>query len=373
MQRQRVLPAAAIFAYEGPVHLQTLTANSILRQWLALLGFSVIAYLAGRLLSAGVLAVARSLTRKTDAPSDDAFVEAANRPSRLLFSVLLFRHLVTYIHLSTELDLVVDRSVFTLLVVAIAWFIIRALSVMSGWAQEHLPRESAFEPRNRAVRTQLSILRRIAGVVVTVVSVAIVLVQFDFVRNVGLSLLASAGLATVVVGLAAQRSLAGIIAGLQLSITQPVRIGDTVKIEKEVGTVEEINLTFVVVRIWDRRRLIVPISRFLEQPFENWTIGELSMLGTVMLPVSYATPVDKVRAELQRLCEGDHDWDKKTCELVVVEVGETSMMLRALVSSANASKNFELRCRLREKLVLFLRELDSGLYLKRPSELAIAR
>ncbi len=349
------------------MHLQTLTANSLLWQWLALLAFSVLAYAAGRLLSAAVLRVARSFARQTETPSDDAFVEAANRPSRLLFGVLLFRHLVTYIHLTTELDLVVDRSVFTLLVVAIAWFIIRALGVMAGWAQEHLPRESAFEPRNRAVRTQLSILRRIAGVVVTVVSVAIVLMQFDFVRSVGLSLLASAGLATVVVGLAAQRSLAGIIAGLQLSITQPVRIGDTVKIEKEVGTVEEINLTFVVVRVWDRRRLIVPISRFLEQPFENWTIGEPGMLGTVMLPVSYATPVEKVRAELQRICADDADWDKKTCELVVVEMEATTMTLRALVSSANAAKNFELRCRLREKLVLFLRELDDGLYLKHPA------
>ncbi|MEO6418652.1 MAG: mechanosensitive ion channel domain-containing protein, partial [Polyangiaceae bacterium] len=241
-----------------------------------------------------------------------------------------------------------------------------------AWAQEHLPRESAFEPQNRAVRTQLSILRRIAGVVVTVVSVAIVLMQFDFVRNVGLSLLASAGLATVVVGLAAQRSLAGVIAGLQLSITQPVRIGDTVKIEKEVGTVEEINLTFVVVRIWDRRRLIVPISRFLEQPFENWTIGEPGMLGTVMLPVSYATPVEKVRAELERFCESDKDWDKNTCVLAVFEMGESSMTLRALVSSTNATRNFALRCRVREQLVLFLRELDDGIYLTRAAPVPAA-
>jgi small-conductance mechanosensitive channel len=285
--------------------------------------------------------------------------------SLALLGVLVGRHFVPRLHLSGDLEIVLDHLIYTLLVVSIAWFLIRAIRVLWIWAEGHLPQEAEHEPRNRAIRTQLAILRRIADVLVTVVSVAIVLMQFAFVRSVGLSLLASAGLATVVVGLAAQRSLSGVIAGLQLSITQPVRIGDTVKIEKEVGTVEEINLTFVVVQTWDRRRLIVPISRFLEQPFENWTIGESATLGTVMLPVSYRTPIDQVRAALRRICEGDDAWDKKTCELVLTEIGETSMTLRASVSSASAAENFELRCRVRENLIIFLCQLDGGIYLTR--------
>src|SRR6185503_3018794 len=166
--------------------------------------------------------------------------------------------------------------------------------------------------------------------VVVVFATSIVLVQFEFVRSVGLSLLASAGLAGIVVGFAAQRSLAGIIAGLHLSITQPIRIGDSVMIEKEFGTIEEINLTYVVVRLWDDRRLVVPISRFLEHSFENWTKTTPELTGTVMLAVDYTAPVELIRKELERLCQGNEDWDGRTCSLQVVDVTDVAMTLRAL-------------------------------------------
>ncbi|HCF59138.1 MAG TPA: mechanosensitive ion channel protein MscS, partial [Myxococcales bacterium] len=203
----------------------------------------------------------------------------------------------------------------------------------------------------------------IASVTVYVVAAALVLTQFEAVRNLGMSLLASAGIAGIVVGLAAQKTISSLLAGIQLSITQPIRIGDSIVVEGEFGTVEEIHLTYVVVRVWDLRRLIVPITRFLDAPFQNWTKVSPEIMGTVELFADYSVPIDQVRAELGRFCEAHPAWDKKVCNLQVTAVSERTVTLRALVSSENAGKSSELRNAVREQLVKFLQQLDGGRYL----------
>ena len=189
------------------------------------------------------------------------------------------------------------------------------------------------------------------------------LLQFEAVRNVGVSLLASAGLAGLVVGLAAQKSISTLLAGIQLSITQPVRIGDTVIVENEWGWIEEITLTYVVVKVWDLRRLVVPMSHFLDKPFQNWSKVSPEILGTAELFVDYRTDVAAVRAELARLLRDESQglWDGRAQGLQVTGFSERTMTLRALVSAADAGKAFDLRCLVREKLIAYLQRQPAGL------------
>jgi len=332
-------------------------------QWLGLALLIVGAYIAGRAFGAIVVEVGRRLALRTETPSDDQLVLAARRPLRLVLAITIFSQLVDNLNLTREVMLIQHHVAFTMLVVAIAWFVIRAMRVGTRWAVEGMPSESQYDVKQRVYRTQMALLQRIGSVIVTAVSTAVVLMQFEFVRNVGLSLLASAGLAGIVLGVAAQKSLAGVIAGIQISLTQPIRIGDTVKIEGENGIIEEINLTYVVVRLWDQRRLVVPIARFLDQPFENWSKVSPELLGTVLIAADYTTPVELVRAEFERLCREHPAWDRRSCELEVVESGERSITLRGVVSAANPSKIWKLRCDLREQILAYLRRLDGGIHL----------
>lgn len=337
--------------------------GNALWQWIGLLVVTVASYLAARVLAALLLSVAGRIAKGTKTQAGNVLVRAARRPVRLVLFVVFVKQVLPELHLTAAVENVVEHVGYTLLVIATAWFVIRAINVGTRWAEERLPPESQADMRQRSVQTQLAILRRIATVVVAVVSIAVGLVQFEFVRNLGISLLASASLAGVVLGFAAQRSLAGIIAGIQLSLSQPMRIGDAVVVEKEFGFLEEINLTYVVVRLWDQRRLVVPMSRFLEQPFENWSRISGDLLGSVFIVVDFRTPVQLVREELLRVCQGHEDWDRRLCTLVVFESTERGMTLRALVSSSSATRLAQLRFDVRERLIAFLRDLEKGRFL----------
>jgi len=189
-----------------------------------------------------------------------------------------------------------------------------------------------------------------------------VLMSFDEFRQLGTGILASAGLVGLVVGFAAQKTLGNLLAGIQLAITQPIRLDDVVIVEGEWGRIEEITLTYVVVRIWDLRRLVLPIGYFLERPFQNWTRVSADILGTVFLYVDYTVPVDAIRAELERIVQGSKDWDGEVCGVQVTDTSAQGIELRALVSAADASKAWDLRCAVREQLVAFLqREYPAAL------------
>jgi small-conductance mechanosensitive channel len=215
----------------------------------------------------------------------------------------------------------------------------------------------------RRVRTQAALLRRLASVAIGFVATAIILLQFDFVRSVGVSLLASAGVLGVVLGFAAQRSLAALIGGIHFSLAQPVRIGDQVVVEGDFGEIEAIHLTYVVVCVWDKRRLILPISYFLDKPIENWTHSTTDLLGTIYLKVGFTLPLEALRNELRRACEADPLWDNQTCTLQATDSDATTVTVRALVSAGNASKLFTLRCNVRERLLRFVQSYDDGRHL----------
>lgn len=332
-------------------------------EWLAVALAAGASYVTGLLLAWVALAIARRLVRPARGTGDAVVFDAAGRPLRILLASVVFRQSVRALHVATDVSGVVEHATFTLIVFTIAWFAIRAFRFGVDWASERLPSEPDHEIRHRVLRTQLTILRQMATAVIVVVTIGAVLIQFAFVRNVGLSLLASAGLVGIVFGFAAQKSLTGLIGGIQLSITQPIRIGDTVVIEKELGTVEQIHLTFVVVRLREQRMLVVPVARFLDTSFENWTIAAPDVVGSVLLSVDFTTPVEAVRAALAGACAEHDGWDGKTCSLEVTDATERTMTLRALVSSADAEKNWALRCFVRERLLAFLGKLDGGTHL----------
>ncbi len=208
----------------------------------------------------------------------------------------------------------------------------------------------------RTVHTQVNVIVRLLVFTVLVIAAASVLMTFDRVRQVGVSLLASAGIAGVVIGFAAQRSIATIIAGIQIAITQPIRVDDVVIVENEWGWIEEITLTYVVVRIWDLRRLILPITHFIEKPFQNWTRISADILGTVYIYTDYTMPAEPLRKELCRLLDENPLWDRKVCVLRVTNASDKTVEMRALMSTEDSSKGWELRCHVREKLIEFVQK-----------------
>jgi small-conductance mechanosensitive channel len=208
----------------------------------------------------------------------------------------------------------------------------------------------------RSVHTQYDIMAKIGTTVTVILALACILMTFDQVRQLGAGILASAGIVGIIVGFAAQRSLGTLFAGIQIALTQPIRLDDVLIVEGEWGRVEEITLTYVVVRIWDERRLVLPITYFIEKPFQNWTRVSAQLLGTVYLRVDATVPVEEIRAEVKRICENDERWDGRVAGLVVTDAGERSIELRALISAADSGKAWDLRCHVREQLVAFVRE-----------------
>ena len=233
------------------------------------------------------------------------------------------------------------------------------------------------DPLTRKHITQARLMRRVSQVLIALIAVAVAMMTLPGIRQYGVSLFASAGAAGIVVGLAARPLLSNLLAGIQIAITQPVKIEDSVVINGEWGWVEDITSTYLVVRIWDWRRLIVPLSWFLEQPFQNWTRESSSIIGSVHLFVDYRTPVDVLRKEVQRFAQESKLWDKNVINLQVVEATAEAIQLRILATASDASRTWDLRCELREKTIAFLKERypeclpRRRLYLSHESEPAV--
>jgi small-conductance mechanosensitive channel len=332
-------------------------------QWLGLVVAALAAYGLARLLAALAVRGGASFARHTPRAADAAIVDAARRPLRIIFWAIIFEVLLQPAQLTTAVK---DDSIHvsrTLLVIGIAWLLLRALGVWVRLLDSGVARQGYDAIARRRVRTQAALLRRIASVAIGFVAVSLILVQFDFVRNVGISLLASAGVLGVVFGFAAQRSLSALVGGIQFSLAQPVRIGDQVVVEGDFGEIEAIHLTYVVLRVWDKRRLILPITYFLEKPIENWTHSTTDLVGTVFLKVGFTLPLEALRAELRRVCGADPLWDGQTCVLEATDSDASTVTARALVSSANASQLWTLRCHVRERLLAFIQSYDEGRHL----------
>jgi small-conductance mechanosensitive channel len=256
--------------------------------------------------------------------------------------------------LSPEYAGIASKLTSIALVLAVAGFLSRSVTVLvdTSLLRFDLTAENNLEARKASTRFQL--IARVLYVVIGIFAISAILMMFDEVRHIGASLLASAGLAGIVVGFAAQKTLANLFAGFQLAFSQPVRQDDVVVVEGEWGRVEEITLTFVIVRIWDDRRLVLPLSYFIDKPFQNWTRSSSEITGSVLFWVDYSFPVTKGRTALKEIIESSPLWDKRFWNLQVSDTSERSLQLRVLATSANSSMSWDLRCEIREKFTAFI-------------------
>ncbi|TVP45603.1 MAG: mechanosensitive ion channel family protein [Gemmatimonadales bacterium] len=248
------------------------------------------------------------------------------------------------------------RFLVILSLAALGFLLIRLVRVLEDHLLAAVQMDMADNLRARRFHTQFRILRQALTVAILVLVAASILLQFDGFRQFGGGLLASAGVAGIIIGFAAQRALGNLLAGFQIAVTQPIRLDDVVVVEGEWGRVEEITLTYVIIRIWDERRLVLPIIYFLEKPFTNWTRRTADILGTVFLHVDYDAPLGAIRAQVRELVEGHPAWDGRVAEVVVTDALPTTLELRALVSSRDSGSAWDLRCHVREGLVTFLKE-----------------
>lgn len=241
------------------------------------------------------------------------------------------------------------------LIGACTWFLVRCIGAVEATVSRFNPIDLEDNLRARRLQTQSRVLARTGMVVTVVLGIGVALMTFPAVRQFGASLLASAGIAGIAVGLAAKPVLGNLIAGIQIALTQPIRIDDVVIVEGEWGKVEEITSTYVVVKIWDERRMIVPLQYFIETPFQNWTRTSSQILGSVLLWFDYGLPLEPLRSEMERICKGAPEWDGRVMVMQVVDSSDKGMQIRALVSSSNSGKSFDLRCKVREGLIAFVR------------------
>jgi small-conductance mechanosensitive channel len=290
----------------------------------------------------------------------DVFVSSLVRhgqgPSRWILPLLTLLAALPASSLSETVQTPIERAAGLGLIAATSWLVILTSQIISDLISSRYRIDMADNLSGRRVQTQIEVLHRIVVVIVVVVSLSIMLMTFPAIKHIGISLLASAGLAGLIVGMAMKSTLSSLISGIQIAFTQPIRIEDVVVVEGEWGWIEEIGTTYVVVRIWDLRRLVLPLTYFIEHPFQNWTRSSADLLANVRLYVDYTAPVEEVRAELHRIVKSTNLWKGEVCSLQVTDASEHTLQLRALMDVRDSGAAWDLRCYVREKLIQFLQE-----------------
>jgi small-conductance mechanosensitive channel len=234
-----------------------------------------------------------------------------------------------------------------------------------------LPEEMQNDVRARRIRTQIFLLRQIVTWLIIFIGCGAILMTFPSIRNVSAGLFASAGVAGLVLGMAARPTLGNLITGIQIALSEPIRIDDAVVVEGQSGRVVEVNTTFVVIRLSDLRHMIVPISHFIEKPFENWTRYSSDMIGAVFLYLDYTIPVEELREHYKSILESSPLWDGRTMTVQVTDFKESTVEIRFLMSAASATATFELRCYVREKMLDYLQREHPSALPKVRSEVAL--
>ena len=299
-----------------------------------------------------VYLVGNRIARRTVGIADSSFVGHTRASARVFFLAVAIQITLSAIPGVAGIPLL-GQLAMVFSVASATWFIIRSVSVIDDVIMDRHPL-SGDDFLAREIHTRVRVLSRTIMIAVAVIGIGAAMMAFPRVRQLGTSLLASAGVAGLLIGLAARASMANLIAGMQLAITQPLRLEDVVTVAGEKGTVEEITATYVVVRKWDGRRLIVPLQDFIEKSFFNWTRNTAEILDTVYLYADYTVPVDAVRDEVRRIAEASEHWDGRVADLAVTGATERTVELRAVLSAEDSSKVWALRCEVREKLVGFL-------------------
>ena len=252
-----------------------------------------------------------------------------------------------------EDSLLIDQK-NNLLIIAFAWLIIEVIKRIKTVFLKRFDISKEDNLKSRKLHTQFNILEKVLVFIIVLSAIGLILLSFENIRKIGIGIFASAGLAGVIIGISAQKVVGTLLAGIQIAITQPFRIDDAVLVENEWGWIEEINLTYVVVRLWDQRRLVLPSTYFLEKPFQNWTRNNADIIGSVFLYTDYTIPFDALRKELTNLLTKSNLWDKKVNVLQVTDSKENTLEIRILVSARNSPTAWDLRVYIREKMIEFI-------------------
>jgi small-conductance mechanosensitive channel len=291
-----------------------------------------------------------------------SLLSATNGLTRLALLILALVVVLPVAPIDPTAITVLARILSLATITLLGWIAVTATHVTGDLYLRRFRLDAADNLLARKHVTQVRILRRVVDTLIVVLAVSAALMTFEAVRQYGVSLFASAGVAGLVAGLAARPMLSNLIAGIQIATTQPIRLDDEVVVENQWGRIEEINSTYVLLGLWDLRQLIVPLSYFIEKPFENWTRDSTRLIGSVMLHVSYAVPIERLRAKVIEIVKASPHWDGDVAKLQVHDAKESSLELRVIASAGSSSQVSELRYEIREKVIEFLqREYPAGL------------
>lgn len=302
-----------------------------------------------------IFRILKLIDRKSDAELWDAILSKGFQSTRY-FLLVVFLLITKEVFMETEgeRETVISDILNISLIATIAWLLVSTVNIIRASMLSRYDTNEANNLHARKVHTQFRLLGNILKFVIVIISIGMALMTFDDIRQIGVSLLASAGIAGIILGFAAQKLIATVLAGLQLAISQPVRLDDVVIVEGEWGKVEEMTLTYVVIAIWDKRRLVVPSTYFIEKPFQNWTRVNSDLFGTVFIYTDYRFPLDALRKELKRIVSKSPLWDEKVAIIQVTDSNERTMELRVLVSAKDSPSAWDLRVEVREKLIVFI-------------------
>jgi len=299
----------------------------------------------------------KSLTRKNN--NHDFIVIVLRRlgaPINLFLPVIISNSFLPVMRLNPIHAHYMDKAIENTLYISFAFILIRCVQLFEDYVERYfnLEKKDKDNVRDRKLRTQLQFIRKLLILIIMTLTIALVLLSFESLRKLGAGLLTGVGVGGIIIGFAAQRTLGNLLAGFQIAFTQPIRIDDIVIAEGEYGRVDDITLTYVVLKIWDERNLILPITYFVEKPFQNWTRLSSDITGTVFIQIDYTIPVEEIRSYFYASLEDNVLWDRRKKNLQVTDIKERTLELRALMSAANASNLWDLRCQMRELLINYI-------------------
>ncbi|CAH0216983.1 Miniconductance mechanosensitive channel MscM [Pedobacter sp. Bi27] len=282
-------------------------------------------------------------------------VKHLRRPVAIFIPLLFLNFSLTLMEMVPTYRLPITKILEIALTITFALILVRTINVLEDYFYLKYDLNKENNLKERKIRTQLQFVRKFIISLIILITAAIILLSFESMRKIGAGLLTGVGIGGIIIGFAAQKSLGNLLAGFQIAFTQPIRIDDVLIVEGEWGKVEEITLTYVVVNIWDQRRLILPITYFIEKPFQNWTRVSADLLGTVFLYLDYTIPIEPMRQELSRLLDANPLWDKRVNVVQVTDsTKDGAIEVRFLMSASNSSRAFDLRCHVREAMISFI-------------------
>lgn len=303
-----------------------------------------------------IFRILNAIDKKTGSDHIRIVIDKLKWPALFLLIILFLIILVPLLNINEAFLDDINHFTALLIIGAITWLLIRAVGAIRVLMLKRFDITAENNLQARKVHTQLRVLERILVTIIVIVGVSSALMTFEKIQQVGYSLLASAGVAGIIIGFAAQKSIASMLAGFQIAITQPIRIEDVVSVEGEFGNVEEITLTYVAIRLWDKRRLIVPITYFIEKPFVNYSRVSSDILAAVYFYTYYRVPVEEMRKELTRLLKGNKYWDGQVNVVEVTNTTDRAVEIRALMSCHDSSDSWNLQVYVREKMLEFLQK-----------------